>query len=361
MLTTSPISGDEPSVYDTLLLEDFPGCVDKLAEDSAEFAKAARHVFSSCYFPAPVAVYWNPAEKRAGYSHGDAEFKDEYKVATAAVLSELLGTRHVEIEPLGEKNAQEYWVKVAYSPTLRTIGEILHYFPSKHLPTGGGRPLAAFVASSLLGTGLGYGAGTLYEAVAPDIMQTPGETRKRMARFGGLLGAGIGSIPAATNALVGRRLNDPTLFNHAADSPWQGRTAPSKFTEAIHKQAREKYADMGSLGEAGKPIELDELGRVVWTSKADATTRAMTMGAMYGASQMPDPNSQEGLITPHQVGLFGLATGIAGGGLKGYVAGRAVGATLGAITAMPQSTQDTLTRAGVMSGILTQTISKLYQ
>ena len=43
----------------------------------------------------------------------------------------------------------------------------------------------------------------------------------------------------------------------------------------------------------------------------------MTMGAVYGANQMPDPRSRPGYVTPPDR-LFGMNMGAAGGGLKGY-------------------------------------------
>lgn len=347
--------------YRQLFQDDLVSCIDALAEKSAEVAAATRRRFSSCLFDSPVAVYWNPGEKRAGYSFGREATQHE-QVLVSALLAEQFGLDNVEVDPLGEKHAEDFWVKIAYSPTLRALGEILHYYPSKHLPTGGGHPAAAVVASSLLGTGLGYGAGALYEKIMPSYAVTPGETRRRFARNGALLGAGIGAVPGIFNVATGRSFFDPTLFKHTADEPWQGAYSASKLPKTAEKIAAAREPSNGTFADIeGPPVHLDELGRVMPPGTANAALRAMTFGAMYGASQIDDPTAQPGTVTPHQVGMFSMLAGAAGGGLKGYVAGRAVGAGLGALTALPPQAQDTLARTGAAAGVLNSLVPQLFR
>ena len=356
------MSQDEASIdYDALYETDFLGCIDMLAEKSADIADSTRRWISSLPFSTPVAIYWNPQEKLAGYCFG-RESSDEEKGLIASLLSERFGLDKVAATPLSDIDADGYWVKIAYSPTLRALGEVLHYYPSRRLPTGGGRPAAALVASTLLGTGLGYGAGTIYEKLMPEWATTPGETRRRFMRNGALLGAGVGAVPGVYNMSVGRSFSDPTLFSHDANEAWQGKEAPSRLAKAARAIIALKQAEVGTLGPVdGPPVQVDELGRVLWGGNVDATTRAMTLGALYGASRIPDSSANPGSVTPHQMGMFGLMAGAAGGGLQGYVAGRAVGAGLGALTALPQSSQDMLARAGVVTGILNSLVPQLYR
>jgi hypothetical protein len=61
------------------------------------------------------------------------------------------------------------WVKIAASNTLQRLGEVLHWTPSRTPVTGfEGRPLAAQIATGLLGAGLGYGAGAIGEQLIPE-------------------------------------------------------------------------------------------------------------------------------------------------------------------------------------------------
>lgn len=365
MLTPSPKSGADTGLpaehYDRLFHSDFLGCIDSLAEKSAEVAADTRRWLSSCLFDSPAAVYWNPAEKRAGYSFGQ-DVSDDAQLPIAALLADRFGVDNVEIGQLGEKHASGFWVKIAYSPSLRALGEILHYYPSKHVNTGGGHPVAAVVASSLLGTGLGYGAGALYEKIMPEWAVTPGETRRRFARNGALIGAGVGAVPGVFNLASGRRFSDPTLFNHQADEPWQGAQVPSKLAPVAAKIAAARSLSTGTLAASDGPaVQVDALGRVLQGGQTTALLQAMTLGAMYGASQIDDPTAQPGEVTPHQLGMFGMLSGAAGGGLKGYVAGRMVGASLGALTALPPQAQDTLARTGAVAGVLNSLVPQLFR
>jgi hypothetical protein len=272
---------------------------------------------------------------------------------------------YVQAEPLTSADLQDWWVKVAYSPTLRRAGELLQFFPSKDIPGFGGRPVASTIASGLLGAGLGYGAGWLGEKLLPQYAQRPGRLRKTLALAGGALGAGVGAVPGMVNWTVGRKFNDPTLWQGFPDEGFE-----KDLLSQNYRQATQQYLNKASedaLGTMGGPsleemplIRTDELGRVLWGSRTNPQTTAMTMGLVYGANQMPDPVSQPGVVTPHQVGLFGTMMGAAGGGLKGYIAGRTVGAALGLLTGMPEGTQQVLGRTGAVTGILNTMIPRLF-
>jgi hypothetical protein len=55
-----------------------------------------------------------------------------------------------------------------------------------------------------------------------------------------------------------------------------------------------------------------------------------------------------------------MAMGAAGGGIKGYIAGRAVGVGLGLLTGMPQKTQNVVTQSGLALGVINSLVPRLY-
>lgn len=342
--------------YEKLLDTDYPTLVEKLAEDSADAAIEARVAFANLILPSPVAAYWNPRTKRAGYAFGE-EVDDSSHALVSLVMSRTFSETP---EKLAAEHVDDYWVKIAYSPTLRTALEVMHYFPSRHFSSYGGKPVAAVVASSLLGTGLGYGTGALLENILPGWARQPGKLRKNLAIGGGLAGLAAGSVPGLVNKTMGRRFNDPTLWNRFPNQLEQV-NVPERAQKFAAAYAEKCATTIGTLGASDEPlVEVDELGRVVWGAKLSPELKAMTMGAAYGASRIPDANALTGTITPHQLGMFGVMTGAAGGGLKGYLTGRAVGIGLGALTGMPQPAQDTLARTGLAAGVISNLVPRLF-
>lgn len=347
------------------LYEDFPGTIDYLAEKCASPAQIIRQIISPFYTKTDISIYWNPVIEKAGMYVRPKLNQKEFDWG-CQLLSEKLGKDQVHFKPLSPNDLQDWWVKVAYSPTLRRLGELAQFFPSKDIPGFGGRPIAAMIASGLLGTGLGYGAGYLSEKILPEYAQTKGTLRNRLALLGGAGGALIGSMPGLVNLHEGRRFNDPTLFEGFPEDGFEDKLPTSKkYKEAVENFIAKKANN--SLGTIGGPsftemplIRTNELGQVLWGTNASPQTTAMTMGAVYGAGQMPDPNSRPGMVTPHQVGLFGMAMGAAGGGIKGYITGRTVGFGLGLLTGMPNSTQNTLGQTGATLGVISSIVPRLF-
>lgn len=350
-------------LLDVSLHYDFPGAIDILVEKCAAPAQDLRMAISDVYTKTDLSVYWNPTlEKAALYVRPSIDL-DEYAWGLES-LAEKVGAENVQAEPLTGYDLQDWWVKVAYSPTLRRIGEIAQFFPSKDIPGFGGRPIASTIASGLLGAGLGYGAGWLGEKVLPQWARDDrGTLRKRLALMGGLGGAALGAVPGLVNWHEGRSFNDPTLWSGYPDDGFEHSIIGQRYKNAVDTFVV-KQADLGTIGgpsfEEMPLIRTDDLGRVLWGTNASPQTTAMTMGAVYGANQMPDPNSQPGVVTPHQMGLFGTMMGAAGGGIKGYITGRAVGYGLGLLTGMPVGTQQTLGRTGAVLGVVNTLVPKLF-
>lgn len=74
-------------------------------------------------------------------------------------------------------------------------------------------------------------------------------------------------------------------------------------------------------------VNINTLGQTLWSSGASPQLTGATMGAMYAAQQMPDPNSRPGWATGHQLGQ--LAQNAAGNYAKGLLAGAAINAAIG--------------------------------
>lgn len=357
-------------ILDAQLFVDFPGCIDTLVEKSAAAAAELRQAVSSIYTRTDISVYWNPAQEKAAL-YIRPEFNQQECDWCLDAITEKLGSDRVRRSPLTPTDLQDWWVKIAYSPTLRRIAETLQFFPSKDIPGFGGRPIASTIASGLLGAGIGYGGGALLDKLTPESLRSEqGRMRNWGAVLGGLAGAGIGATPGFINQHDGRDFNDSTLWSGFPEDGFDGDLVGNRYKAAVD-QYIEKLAYLSQIDgvapSIGGPsftqsplIRTDELGNVLWGSKADPQTTAMTMGIVYGANQMPDSRSRPGVVTPHQTGLLGMAMGAAGGGMKGYATGYVVGKGLGLLTGMPQSTQNKLKQSGMALGIINSLVPRLF-
>ena len=353
------------------LYEDFAGTIDHLVKECAAPAEQIRRAVGNLFTESDLSFYWNPCIKKAGIYVRPAFNGQEFDAGMRCLRTKI-GECHTFDRQLTPVDLQDWWVKVAYSPALRRLGEALQFFPSKDIPGFGGRPIASTVASGLLGAGLGYGAGWLGEQFLPEWAQEEGTLRNRFALLGGLGGAGIGAVPGMMNWAARRPFNDSMLFKgHTDERGFEPDSTPysPQFKAAVdsyvQKMAFVPHPTIDST--IGGPsfeqmplVKMDELGRVVWGANVSPQLAAMTMGAAYGSAQMPDPNAVSGNITPHQTGLFGMMMGAAGGGIKGYFAGRMVGKGLGLLTGMPEGTQNILSQTGTVAGVLGTLVPKLF-
>lgn len=368
-MTTDEIHLNPEQALDVGLWADFPGTIDHLVEKCAAPARDLRQAVSSIYTKSDIGVYWNPAYEKAGLYVRPELNEEEFDWCLNAII-EKVGADHVKTEPLTSDDLQDWWVKVAYSPTLRRIAEALQFLPSKDIPGFGGRPIASSIASGLLGAGLGYGGGYLMDKMTPKGL---GDGRMRYwgAALGGLGGAGLGATPGLVNWHDGRKFNDNTLWSGFPEDGWEPDLLQSEqYKKAVDAFVTKNAFQVHPTGHAstiGGPsfaeaplIRTNELGNVLWGTRANPQTTAMTMGAVYGANQMPDPRSRPGVVTPHQTGLLGMAMGAAGGGIKGYATGYVVGKGLGILTGMPEGTQQKLRQTGATLGIINSLVPRLF-
>lgn len=346
---------------DQVANEDPTVVIDWLAEKSAGPCALAKLATAGMYAESAISVYYNPCtEKVALFTenvNGD-EFTNYVRV-----LSDVFGKEAVADFPLHPDELNDYQVKIAYSPTLRTVGEVLQFFPSSYTGDLGGRPLMSMLASGLVGAGLGYGAGTLTESMAPDGYKKKGRLGNTGAIIGGLTGAGIGSMPGFYNMMAGKSFFDTPSYalplkEAQALLPELGSVMQGAIDRIFEGSEKVAFGSMAPMD--GPPIRVNELGQVLWGSNANPQTTAMTMGLVHGASRFPDPSARPGSVSPKQVGLLGLAMGAAGGGLGGYLLGNTVGKTLGLLTGLPQDKQDMLVNSGVALGVINSVVPKLF-
>lgn len=342
---------------------DFTKAVDTLVEKTAAVALPARQAVVDIFTTHPAYVFWNPViEKVALFLEDNSETEKQWLLEG---LYSKFAEEQVQTEPLTLTDLEDYWVKVAHSSLLRGAGQIAQFFPSKYSPVGG-KPIAAMVASGLLGTGLGYGAGWLGEKLIPEEYQQKGRLRRNFALMGGATGTAVGAMPGLINWHDGRSFNDDTLWNKPLAEKFEPDLLFKQSIDyTIQKQAAYGKPDLDTLGgpsfQEMPLINLDSLGNVLWGTRSNPTTTAMTIGTIYGAAQMPDPRAGDNVVTPHQTGLFGMAMGAAGGGLKGYIAGRAVGVGLGLLTGLPEKEQNRLGRTGAMLGVVNSLVPHLFR
>jgi hypothetical protein len=357
-----------------------PELVDRWVEKCAAPAWDIRQAIGRIFTRGDFGVYWDPEFDKAGllfrqsprHDVSHDKYAQDLALMRAAVIR-AVGQDHFMAAPLEDRYvASGRMVKVAYSPTLRRLGELLNFFPGEY-PGGypnSPNPLAATLTGGLVGAGLGYGAGVLAEQVMPHSWER-GKLRKSLAMVGGGLGAAPGALWAASNAGAGNPLNqplhDPPGTPEHLDVPDLAHVPlGSDYTKAAADFVKRAYSPRSHVvvDDPGDDdpiaVDMDSMGHTLWEIGADPRTTATTMGALYAASQMPDPNAQQGQITPHQTGLLGTMMAAAGGGTKGYATGWLVGQTLGLLTGMPPATQNVLKNTGAVLGILDAVVPKLF-
>ena len=288
---------------------------------------------------------------------------------------------------LYEKVAEETlgeWEKAAYSPTLRRLSELLQYAPG---PEGGlipskPSPLAAMLASGLVGSGLGYGLGWLGEKFLPASWK-----RDRMRRTGAILGGLLGMSPAlmwgVSNKLSGRDFNDPTILDTPRErigegfppSPpphdvqpgapmhFEGRVAPLSsdadrdsivewLKTSMHVE--EKKANVNFFMQPSSFIPVDDFNSTInedarVRDRLSPSMRAAATGLVTSSAHLPGKRSTK-FVTPMDVGRMAAGMG------SGYLSGALVGKALGLMMGMPESTQNKLKNTGMFAGVVSNMV-----
>lgn len=338
--------------------EDVPDVVDVTLEKLADPAHDVRRAASSVLTHADVGYYMCPAtEKVAIYCGDDTSIGDRARCKAAAMRA--VGRDNVRSPFLSYQELADpdsLWVKVAYSPAVRRLGELANFFPGQY-PGGMPNhpsPIAAMLTTGLLGAGLGWAGGKVAEKLLP---RKFGENLPRTGLIaGGLLGAAPGAIWGGANASIDKPFNDPSLLsapansepmfggagldgmNSADQTPGIGKTGfdlasvplGQRYLRAI-KLASETFGSTQPHDPSLLDVNINHLGQTLWSAGASPAMAASTMGAMYAAQQLPDPQSRPGWATGRQLGQ--LAENAAGD----YVRGAMVGAALNTIIGTPLS------------------------
>jgi len=229
-------------------------------------------------------------------------------------------------------------------------------------------PVAAMLATGLLGGGLGYGAGVLGSFLAPAHWD-----RKRMRRNWGLLGALAGITPGAIWAihnlshgksiLDGFPLNTPPVGAPGGPPEVQMQEKPldlhtkkgMSLLDGLEKQAvlndlEESYWWTG----ASRPrINVPEFQRTVWRDPFVAgplspQEQALATGLVGSAAALAGGSQPAKTITPVDIAKVTAGMG------TGYLSGLLAGKVIGALTGMPEKDQDMFKQTGMWAGALSK-------
>lgn len=349
--------------------------VDEWTEKLAGTALAVRLAAAEVITPFHVGYYINADTDHVGlYAHPS----DDLTWCKQAVDPIAGSTVFLSYQDLADPDG--HWVKVAYSPTLRRAGELLNFFPGQY-PGGipnSPSPLAAMLTSGLLGAGLGWGSGKLIGAMLPR------QYGKRLGRTGALLGSLAGASPGLVwglgNLSAGNEFNDPKALSPPAGSPPEfpppGGELPDtpevqnflgnvivprikRSLDDIALGSRFKRASETFAASYARPpitpldVNINAVGQTLWEHDAAPALTASTMGTLYAAQQLPDPNSRPGWATGQQLGqLAANATG-------DYFRGLLVGAALNQIVGTPFRAS-TYGLGNVAVGLIGAVVPKLF-
>lgn len=354
---------------------DVPDTVDDWSARALPVAQALRQAAGARFTTVPVFYYWSPAQNKVA-----ADVPASATAVDRLVVADVLSASPV---PVCSRPPRRFvpgeWVKVAYSPFVRQVGERLNFFDNPDMIFNAPSPLAASLTSAVIGAGLGYGLGWLGENILPQDPARRGRLRKTMT----LVGAGLGSMAgvpwALANVMTGRSLNDPSLLQEPAGNErtdlrkfypppnedlirnMSPRAVERELAVLLHKDSADKQASLTwatqlpSAPSRPTPfdVNVDAMGRTLWQAGASPNLATATMGVLNAARTMPDPQAPQGFVTGHQFGQLAANAG------KDYITGVLVGAVLNQATGIPI----TPTQAGagnVVLGLIRSTLPKLF-
>lgn len=305
-------------------------------------------------------IWWQPELQEVWINEGDATDADHANKVKSALESMsfiAIVTRNDEARP--PNHAAEGWVKIAMSP--RTFGEILQFLPAQQLRgkiPSAPSPLAATLATGLLGAGLGYGAGWLGEKMLPREWER-GRLRKTLATIGGLAGAVPGLAWGTVNAINGHGPTSSWPFEGGTpiDRPDWAVAAHQLATPDMQKASEEFRSHTSLLG--GPDIPLNRFNDVVWndpdvSSQLSPQMQAAATGIMTGAAHLAGDGQKAKLVSPLDVARFSLGMG------SGYLSGALLGAFAGRVLGAPQETQDRFKQMGLFAGAINNLVPRIF-
>lgn len=336
-------------------------------------------------------VYWNPETKAVWAVLSDGDEQQTHQRWHNA-LKAVQGVRSVRTEAEYGPYSDPDWIRIKKASALSWLNKP---YELAGLPTGGPSPMSNSIVSGLLGAGVGYGAGTLMENLAPEKYVGRGRLRKNLAMLGGLGGASLHIPQAFANAGINRRATgsphwlrsifmgnkhqemhpeELTLRNHhygEKTGHWNRMHAicnrlpapPELFVKAAI------FAGGFGSGEPLRAIPVDAFNQAIWndvhqgqrSSRANPYGTRSAFGDNSGDFHTPPVHAAAatGLITGVQQ-MYGntpvlsprhFIRGLTNAGLDMATA-RVAGGVLGALGGLTPDAQQKLQDIGVWSGMI---------
>lgn len=218
------------------------------------------------------------------------------------------------------------------STTAQKIYSLLGW-DDRYYPTN---PVAAMLATGVLGAGLGYGGATLASTFLPNTWD-----KKKFRRSGLLFGGAIGAAPGAAEVMKSLLIGQPVLDG-------------SHMTREF-KEDQLKESNYGLPYTSTPRISGEDLMKMTWqhplvSQQMTPGQQALFSGAVQGATAI----SGSPFFTPTDMARLTAGMG------SGYAMGLVAGKVLGALTGMPQSAQKTLANTGMYAGTLKAVLPLLY-
>ena len=189
-------------------------------------------------------------------------------------------------------------------------------------------PLAAMLATGVLGAGLGYGGA----AIASNFLPRDWD-KKKFRRSGLLLGGAVGAAPGALESLDSLLLGQSLL---------DGSHMRLKNTKRASLPGHSSVDSMSML----QTIWQDPYVSRQLTGKE----KSLMTGALSGTQMIAGSS----YLTPSDMARLTAGMG------AGYASGLVAGKVLGALTGMPQRTQQTLAQTGMYAGAVKSVLPMLY-
>ena len=195
-------------------------------------------------------------------------------------------------------------------------------------------PLAAMLATGVLGAGLGYGGAALVSKLLPDDWDKK-KFRRSGLMLGGALGAAPGALETAKSLLIGQPVTDGSHMDR-------------KKMAATPLPHSPRYS-------TGPVIDSDAMMNTVWKSpmvSGRLTPKEQTLftGAMMGSQQI----ARSPFVTPADMARLTAGMGV------GYASGLVAGKVLGSLTGLPPTAQKTLANAGMYAGVVKSVLPMIY-
>lgn len=308
----------------------------KLAHEKAALAAGILHTTAATWMPElnAVTVYTSAPVTKTAWDTYEREMADNDRNLAAVPLADVVPDWKNEL-------VIKTGALLPGLPTVWNAGNRL---------LGGPTPLSNGIVASVLGAGVGYGAGALAEQLFPERYLERGKLRRTLASVGALGGVGLAGLNAYANA---RALRTSML---------RGLLTNNK-TPVVYPSELEKQSNAFAFGPQPLPpmyqpsVPVAQFNNAVWNDVRRGMVNgfdthtppqyaAATTGLMSGISA----RNNSPIIRPIDV-----VTGIASAGVglaTAHIAGKALSALAGLTPAGQNKLQDLGLWGGMMHAIV---------